>query len=586
MLKLCTILLTLALSACGGLKQQLNGEFLRPRADLIGTPEHLGLVYEDTSVGSDATRRYGWFVHALGVSNPSEAQGTVILCHGNFGNISYFGPYIDFLARGGYNVLTWNHAGFGPSPGQPDLATHFHDLPMQLEWLKQRIGEDSQAYQQLAIFGVSLGSMVALRGARDFPHIRACIVEDVVSPADNLRDWLMQEQGLNPVASRFGVAALQMAVVPDAIEPDHNAAHVTVPMLVIGGATDRLFDQRAAVRSVTIADKAAFWVVPESGHSPGKMQDYDGEFQHTVLSFLADSLAGAAPLHAEYTRISDTLHVTLRGGRPFTDGERRPIELCVIRKGKLIYAFRVWQTQMDQRFELPLSSGIKLDAVSANVYLHYAAVEDPELVAAGKTWQRVETTLARATRQHREIRDAWAAMQSEIYGIRMRAAGQTQDAAADTGAGDNAQVAGPSTFHVDAESCRPFLLLFESRVAKISAPELVLHPILEAALADVWLDMAGQWLMFPQEADKARADAWLMRAVRSVPKHPDITVWSMNADFRVGYRYTDEVLSASQIAWERARAAARRSDAREIAEACLRLDPEHSLWQERLAGVQ
>ncbi|HEX5054313.1 MAG TPA: alpha/beta hydrolase [Planctomycetota bacterium] len=84
----------------------------------MAEPSDLGLAFENVElVTGDDTPVHAWFVPASGNDGR-----TVLLCHGNAADISFYHPYYSFLHAAGWNVLLHDHRGHGRSRCQRDVG--------------------------------------------------------------------------------------------------------------------------------------------------------------------------------------------------------------------------------------------------------------------------------------------------------------------------------------------------------------------------------------------------------------------------------------------------------------------------------
>ena len=89
----------------------------------------------------------------------SENKPTVLILHGNAGNITHR----DYLLRGfntfGYSALLIDYHGYGKSEGTPSEKNLYRDGTAALEWLSK---EKNRKPDDIVLFGKSLGSGVAI----------------------------------------------------------------------------------------------------------------------------------------------------------------------------------------------------------------------------------------------------------------------------------------------------------------------------------------------------------------------------------------------------------------------------------------
>jgi fermentation-respiration switch protein FrsA (DUF1100 family) len=125
-----------------------------PSRTLIATGAELGLPFENVFFEtSDGVKLNGWFFPAL--TNSTKSSVTILICHGNAGNISHRLELCRILLDGGVNVFVYDYRGYGLSQGRPSEAGTYKDAQAALEWLKKR------GFNQVVGFGESLGGGVA-----------------------------------------------------------------------------------------------------------------------------------------------------------------------------------------------------------------------------------------------------------------------------------------------------------------------------------------------------------------------------------------------------------------------------------------
>jgi len=128
----------------------------QPRRQLEATPDQheRPMDYEDVSLTtSDGVKLHGWFVPAA-----PEPKGTVLMFHGNAGNISHRLETIAIFHNLGYNAMIIDYRGYGRSEGSPGEEGTYRDAEAAWGYLtrKRKIEAD-----RIVLFGRSLGAAVA-----------------------------------------------------------------------------------------------------------------------------------------------------------------------------------------------------------------------------------------------------------------------------------------------------------------------------------------------------------------------------------------------------------------------------------------
>lgn len=139
-----------------------------PIKDILRTPADLGLDYTSVSFSAaDGVTLAGWYVS---VPHP---HGTVLVCHGNGGNISYLLDTIQQYALLDYDCFVFDYRGYGASHGKPTEQGTYDDAEAAWQYLTMERGI---APSSIVLVGRSLGGAIAAWLAQ---HVRprALVIE-------------------------------------------------------------------------------------------------------------------------------------------------------------------------------------------------------------------------------------------------------------------------------------------------------------------------------------------------------------------------------------------------------------------------
>ncbi len=124
-----------------------------PSKEIISTPRDLNLDYEDVLfVTKDGIDIAGWYIPA------KDNKGTVIFCHGNANNVSYFLEHVKVLNSLGLNVLSFDYRGYGRSGGKPSEDGTYLDAEAAWDFL---VNKYRKTPKEIVVKGHSLGGAVA-----------------------------------------------------------------------------------------------------------------------------------------------------------------------------------------------------------------------------------------------------------------------------------------------------------------------------------------------------------------------------------------------------------------------------------------
>ena len=152
-----------------------------PTTDINLSPDEIGLAYEDiVCFAEDGERITGWYVPA-----PS-AKGTVLLFHGNGGNIGHRLHIIGLFRSLGWDVCIIDYRGYGASTGHPTEEGTYLDARAVWNYLVTERGLRSD---QIIIQGRSLGGAVAAALAAEV-HPAGLILEATFTSVPDLGQQL------------------------------------------------------------------------------------------------------------------------------------------------------------------------------------------------------------------------------------------------------------------------------------------------------------------------------------------------------------------------------------------------------------
>lgn len=124
-----------------------------PYKEITATPDKLGLKYENVFFSTkDGIKLNAWFVHN------GNSKGTVLFCHGNAGNVSYFLDAAEAFNKAGLNCLLFDYRQFGLSEGSISEKGTYQDVEAAWNYLTETMKIEPD---KIIISGRSLGGSVA-----------------------------------------------------------------------------------------------------------------------------------------------------------------------------------------------------------------------------------------------------------------------------------------------------------------------------------------------------------------------------------------------------------------------------------------
>ncbi|MDH5526584.1 MAG: alpha/beta hydrolase [Nitrospirota bacterium] len=241
----------LLLSACGNL-------LLYPEAQLLGTPDQIGMAYQETTfTAADGTPLHGWFLPAEG-----EAKGSILFLHGNAQNISYHFGSVYWLPERGYNVFMFDYRGFGRSGGEKDLDGVYLDAEAALAHLRSRSDVDPD---RLFVFGQSIGGAVTtwLMAHDSRVGVRAVILEGAFSDFRRIT-----REKLGEIWFAWPFRWPLSFLIPNRYSPERVIGKITpTPLLIVHGTVDSIVPfHHARYLYRAAGDPKTLWVVEGAEH--------------------------------------------------------------------------------------------------------------------------------------------------------------------------------------------------------------------------------------------------------------------------------------------------------------------------------
>jgi fermentation-respiration switch protein FrsA (DUF1100 family) len=218
-----------------------------PSRDLELTPDQLGLPCEDLRLTTeDGIGVHAWYMPV------KDSRFTVLMCHGNGGNISHRLDRALLLQRNlGTDVLLFDYRGYGQSDGQPNEQGTYRDGRAAYRFLT---GEKEIAPKRIILFGESLGAAVAVELATGVAAA-ALVLE---APFSSIPDMAHEVFPFLPVGP----------LIRNRYENEKKIASIRVPLLVLHGKRDRTvpFEQGKKVFEAAPEPKR-FYPISGAGHN-------------------------------------------------------------------------------------------------------------------------------------------------------------------------------------------------------------------------------------------------------------------------------------------------------------------------------
>lgn len=253
-----------------------------PELTLKGTPEHVGLPFEDLWLKTrDGNNIHAWWIPGpVRPDRSIEATGrpTWIYFHGSGGNISTrLDGYRSIHKRFGANILAFDYRGFGLSPGFPTEPGTYSDGHAAV--LEALLRHNSQQHEPgpVVYLGVSMGAAIATKLAAEIPP-DVLLLE---SPPSSFPE-------LAPVQYPWARVLPLSWIMQLRYETRSHISKLNVPLLVVHGDRDNIVPIRYAQSVFESANNPKqFYIVKGGTHNRPDLVDPENYYA-TVTRFMGD----------------------------------------------------------------------------------------------------------------------------------------------------------------------------------------------------------------------------------------------------------------------------------------------------------
>jgi uncharacterized protein len=249
-----------------------------PQANIMVTPESVGLDYEDVWIavesGDRNERLHGWWMPA------SRANAkTLLYFHGNGANIGANVELAGRFRRMGLSVLLFDYRGYGKSQSRfPNESRVYEDAEAAWQYLVEQRGISPE---NIVLFGHSMGGAIALDLAIRHPNAAGIIVQSSFTSIREMADFV-------PYYRIFPLGLL----LTQSFDSRQKIERLQMPVLLIHGTADRMVPAQMSEALYAAAPQPkTLWMVPGAGHND--VSNVAGmNYEQVVQPFIA-SLAEA-----------------------------------------------------------------------------------------------------------------------------------------------------------------------------------------------------------------------------------------------------------------------------------------------------
>ena len=203
---------------------------------------------EESYPTADGLELTAWYVAA------AKNFPTIVMFHGNAGNISHRGGKMSYFISQGYGFLLAEYRGYGGNRGRPSEGLLYSDARSVLRWLQE---EKGVRLDDIVVYGESIGTGIAVQMALENPKLHALVLE---APIKNIPDVAVSKMPwLWPVGF----------MVLDRYENDLKIPHIRMPLLIVHGTKDEIvpLEHGKFIYEKASSDKKVLEIVKDGRHN-------------------------------------------------------------------------------------------------------------------------------------------------------------------------------------------------------------------------------------------------------------------------------------------------------------------------------
>ena len=233
-----------------------------PTKEIELTPFDVGFSYEEVYLKTaDNVKLNGWFIPQAGVSK------TLLVFHGNGGNISNRLDKLVFLYQSKVNIFIIDYRGYGVSEGVPSEKGVYLDSKAAYNYL---VNELKVKPIDIILYGESLGVAIAIDLAAK-EKVAALIMEGAFSSGKDMG------RELYPYLPRF--------ILPNVFNSLDKIKKINVPQLFIHAKDDEAVPFSLAKKLYNAANEPKEFVEIKGGHN-GAFLESQEDYTRVISNFI------------------------------------------------------------------------------------------------------------------------------------------------------------------------------------------------------------------------------------------------------------------------------------------------------------
>ena len=223
--------------------------------------DKIGFTYKEIFIETDKNIKLkSWFIE-----KDLEKFKTILLFHGNAGNLFNRVYKLNELSKLDLNILLISWRGFSGNKGKPTEKNLYHDAEEAVKWLNNR-GINNK---NIILYGESLGTGVATELGKQ-----------------NIFGGIILESPFTSIAKTAKIYYPYLPIdliLKDRYDSIEKIQNITIPILIMHGKKDNIVPQKMGLELFEKANEPKFNYFPENDDH---MMEYNGELLNNIKFFI------------------------------------------------------------------------------------------------------------------------------------------------------------------------------------------------------------------------------------------------------------------------------------------------------------
>lgn len=216
------------------------------------------------------TKINAWYIKA------KKNKPTVIFCHGNGGNISFYQDIADSIAQKGYGVLLLDYRGYGNSGGFSTEKGLYKDLNAAIAYLNTK---EHIKNENIILWGLSLGGAVVADVASK-EQFKGVILQSTFTSVKEEAIALFGKNENNLIGKIIAEFFKNLIINP--YDTKSKIAKIKSPLLIAHSTKDEMIPYTQGQKLAKLNPKAEFYLARSGTHNEMSW------FEPKALSFISN----------------------------------------------------------------------------------------------------------------------------------------------------------------------------------------------------------------------------------------------------------------------------------------------------------